>query len=89
MLLTAAIIILPLFFIALLGALLVALPQREASAVVRTSQRFIQSGSKIQTTTGLKGFALTTTRTHVVLATLNGEKYEVLKHLVTPDETSL
>ena len=89
MLLTAAIIILPLFFITLLGTLLITLPQREALAGIRTSQRIIRPGSKVQTTTGLQGFVLTSTRTHIVLATLDGQKHEVLKHLATPHETSV
>ena len=89
MLLSVATIILPLFFITLLGVLFILVPQKEAACSLRASQRTIRPGCKVQTTTGLQGFVLTSTNTHVIITAMDGQKHEFLKHLVSPHETGI
>ncbi|MBM3887041.1 preprotein translocase subunit YajC [Candidatus Dependentiae bacterium] len=89
MLLLLVLLTLPLFFIFLIGALLIFKPQKEVLKQIHMSYLTIKPGTMIQTTNGLQGHVLSSTKTHVILAALDGQKYQILKHSIKPYETSL
>jgi preprotein translocase subunit YajC len=89
MLYMIASLILPVLCIGLLGVLLLIIPQQAIQAQIRSAQRILYPGIKIQTTQGLSGFVVTSTRTHVIIATPDGQKHELLRHLIIHNETSV
>ena len=81
--------ILPPLCIMCIGTLLIIIPQRESLALFRHTQRKFRPGTIATTTSGLQGFIVSSTRTHVIITTEEGQKHEFLKHLVTPHETGV
>lgn len=89
MLYTIATLILPITCIILLGIALIFIPQQKIIAQIRFTNRTLTPGSTIKTTTGLQGILITGNKTHIIIGTADGQKHEILKHLIVQNETSL